>query len=242
MKAVITGINGLIGSSLNKRLLNMGWEIYETLRPDVDYVFLFGSPSSDIWYKYAKNYSIRETIENFINTAEFCQRHGIKLVYPSSGVVYEGLTTYARSKRVLEALAPMYGKTLGLRIFAGYGVGEEHKKEYSSTIYQFIKEMMKGKQPVIWGDGTQTRDWIYIDDIIDNIIKFKDEEGMIDIGTGINHSMNEIVHTINKVLHTKIEPEYINKPQNYVENTICEHPCEHKVSLEEGIRKIIKSL
>ncbi len=241
-KATITGISGFLGSNLNKRLLSMGWETYETLRTDVDYVFLFGSPSSDIWYKYAKNYSIRETIENFINVAEFCEENKIKLIYPSSATIYEGNTTYARSKGVLEALAPMYGETLGLRIFAGYGVGEEHKKEYASTIYQFIKEMKQGKRPIIWGDGEQSRDWIYIDDIVDNIIEFKDKEGTIDIGTGLNYSMNEVVDLINKALQTKLKPTYIEKPEFYIEETICKNPCKCKISLEEGIRKIIRNL
>ena len=241
-RATITGISGFLGSALNKRLISMGWKTYPTLRPDVDYVFLFGSPSSDHWYKYAKNYCIKETVENFINAAEFCEFNNIKLIYPSSATIYEGNTIYARSKRVLEALAPMFGKTLGLRIFAGYGVGEEHKKEYASTIYLFIKEMKQGRRPVIWGDGEQTRDWIYIDDIIDNIIRFLDKEGTVDIGTGVNYSMNQVVDTINKVLHTRLEPEHIEKPKFYVENTICKNPCERKFSLEEGIKKIVESL
>ena len=243
MKATITGINGFLGSNLNKRLLKMGWETYETVRPDVDYLFLFGSPSSNHWFKYALSYSVRETIENFLNAIDFCREHKIKLIYPTSGTVFEGQTPYARCKSILETLASIYvDDILGLRITAGYGVGEEHKGEYSSIVYMFTKEMKEGKTPVIWGDGKQTRDFIYIDDIIDNIIKFRDGRGIVDIGTGINYSLNEVVEIINKRLHTNIKPKHIPKPEIYVENTICAHPCHYKVSLEEGIQKIIDSL
>jgi len=220
----------------------MGWETYPMLRPDVDYVFLFGSPSSNHWFNQALSYNIRETIENFINAADFCKEHSIKLIYPSSGTIYEGKNAYSKCKLILETLASLYPSNLGLRIFATYGPGEEHKKEYASTAYQFIKEMVRGKAPVIWGDGEQTRDFIYIDDVIDNIVKNLDKEGTIEIGTGVNYSLNRLVATINKQLKRKVTPKYIRKPPNYIETTICKKPSPHKVTLEEGIKKIIKGL
>ena len=102
--------------------------------------------------------------------------------------------------------------------------------------------MKKGERPIIYGDGTQTRDFIYIDDIIDNIIKYKDEMGTIDIGTGINTSFNKIVEIINNKLHTNIKPIYQDKPDFYVEDTMCKNPCKYKISIEDGIQKIIDSL
>lgn len=252
MKCVITGSSGFIGGALKQRLLEMGWEVYETMRPDVDYVFLFGSPSSDHWFKYAQSYSLRETIENFLNAADFCKEHKIKLIYPTSGTVNEGTTPYSKCKQIIEVLASMYPNTLGVKIYAGYGVGEGHKGEYASIVYKFTKEMMNGKRPQIWGDGNQTRDFIYISDIIDNILyqlddtdpKYKDlfvygTPGIIEIGTGTSYSLNQVVKIINQQLGTNIEPEYIEKPQQYIENTICTNPCECKVSLEEGIKRII---
>jgi nucleoside-diphosphate-sugar epimerase len=239
----ITGINGFLGSALNKRLTAMGWKTYPTVRPDVDYLFLFGSPSSNHWFKQALSYSLRETIDNFISAADFCCEHNIKLVYPTSGTVDEGTTPYAKCKKILDILASIYTKNiLGVRIFASYGVGEEHKKEYASIAYLFVKDMKQSIRPVIWGDGKQTRDFIYIDDVIDNIIKYKDRQGLVEIGTGVSHSLREVVEIINKRLGTKIKPKYIKKPEAYIENTICKNPCRYKVSLEEGIQKIIDSL
>lgn len=242
MKATITGINGFLGNALNKRLLSEGWETYPMLRPDVDIAFLFGSASSNHWYEHALSYNIRETIGNFLNAADYCKEHNIKLVYPSSGTIYEGKNAYSKCKLILETLASLYPKNLGLRVFATYGVGEEHKNEYASIVYQFTKLMKKGERPVIWGDGEQSRDFIYIDDVIDNIVKNLDKEGTVEIGSGVNHSLNQVVHTINKKLHTRIKAEYIGKPKSYIETTICKKPSPHKVTLEEGIGKIIKSL
>lgn len=239
-KATITGINGFIGSALNKRLRELGWETNQQIRPDVDYVFLFGSPSSNDWFGPALSYSVRETIDNFLNAADFCRDNKIKLIYPSSGTIYEGKTPYSKTKMILDIINDIYkGDVLGLRIFAGYGVGEKHKGKYASVIYQFIQEMKSGKSPVIWGDGGQTRDYIYIDDIIDLIIRNKDLTGVVDIGTGISTSLVEIINMINEELHTKIEPNFIPKPEQYITDTICQNPCEFKVSLRDGIKRII---
>jgi len=239
-KATITGINGFIGNALNKKLQSMGWETGEQLRPDVDYVFLFGSPSSNDWFGSALSYSVRETIENFLNAADFCRDNKIRLIYPSSGTVYEGQTPYSKTRMILDILNGIYkDNILGLRIFAGYGVGEKHKGKYASVIYQFIQEMKSGKSPVIWGDGRQTRDFIYIDDVIDLIIKNKDLTGVVDIGTGINTSLLEVVKMINEELHTKIKPMHIPKPEQYINDTVCQKPCKIKVSLKDGIKRII---
>jgi len=221
----------------------MGWKTYPTLRPDVGYLFLFGSPSSNHWFNYALSYSLKETIDNFINAADYCQRYNIKLIYPSSGTTSEGKTPYSKCKLILDILGNIYAKNiLGLRIFSAYGENEGHKEEYASIVYLFTKAMKEGKSPIIWGDGKQTRDFIYIDDIIDNIIKYKDKEGIIDIGTGVNRSFNEVVDIINKKLQTKIKPVYRKRPELYIEHTICKKPCKYKISLEEGVQKMIDSL
>lgn len=239
-KASITGINGFIGNALNNKLLELGWETSEQLKPDSDYVFLFGSASSNDWFGRALSYSVRETIESFLNAVDFCRNNKIKLIYPSSGTVYEGRTPYSKTKMILDILNDIYqDNILGLRIFASYGVGEKHKGNYASIIYQFIKEMQSGKSPIIWGDGKQTRDFIYIDDVIDLIIKNKDSSGVVDIGTGISTSLLEIVNIINEELQTKINPIYIPKPKQYINDSICQNPCRFKISVRDGIKKII---
>lgn len=239
----ITGINGFLGNSLNRRLTSLGWQTFPVVRPDVGYLFLFGSPSSNHWFNHALGYSLRETIDNFLSALEYCREHNIKLIYPSSGTIPDGKTPYSKCKLILEILASIYSKNvLGLRIFAAYGEGEGHKQEYASIVYSFIKDIKEGKSPIIWGDGKQTRDFIYIEDVIDNIVKYRDKEGVIEIGTGVNRSFNEVVKIINKKLKTNIKPIYKKRPKTYIQDTICKDPCKYKVSLEEGIQKIIDSM
>lgn len=242
MKASITGIHGFIGSALNKRLLEMGWKTYSYIRPDVDYVFLFGSPSSNILFDRNLDKCMSDTINSFLDAVRFCRDHRIKLVYPSSATVHNKNTNYARCKSILEEIHLAYDSlALGLRIYAGYGVGEGHKGDYASIVYQFCKEMKQGKSPVIFGNGSQSRDFIYIDDIIDRIIFYVQHGiyGIQEVGTGVDTSFNRIVDLINLELKKNIKPIYVDKPIQYVEETTCPEHRGFKVNIQEGIRRIL---
>ena len=236
----LMGRNGFLGSEIAKKLHKLD----TTPNRFSNRIFFFGSPSSVILFNKNLDYCFRETINSFIEVCSLAKQNNIYIVYPSSATVNNKNNSYARCKAALEEIAQGYGiKSLGLRISASYGPGEEHKGEYASIVYQWCKEMKQGKKPIIWGDGTQTRDFIYIDDVIDNIIELSDKrtEGIYEIGTGINTSLNEVVATINKVLGTDIKPKYIPKPDSYIQETpVKAVPC--KVSLEEGIKRIINSL
>lgn len=209
------------------------------LRKDVDTVYLFNSPSSQVLFNYAPEYCHKETVDGFINALTFCAKYNIKLVYPSSGNVYTLQNEYAKCKAELEKIQAMvaYNNVLGVRIFAGYG-HEEHKGEYASVVWQFIKDMKLGKRPIIFGNGEQVRDFIYIEDIVDNILK-QEGTGVVDIGTGISTSFNDLVRVINEELKTELEPIYIGKPDNYVDEAVCKNPCDVKFSLREGIKELI---
>jgi len=241
MKASITGIHGFIGSALNKRLLSMGWQTYSYIRPDVDYVFLFGSPSSNILFNQNIDKCVSDTINSFLDAIRFCRDHNIKLVYPSSATVHNRNNNYAHCKAALEEIQAAYNtNVVGIRIFAGYGVGEAHKKDYASVVYQFCQLMKNGASPVIFGDGTQSRDFIYIDDIIDGIIAGADETGIIELGSKQNTTFNRVVKIINNELKTNIIPIHIGKPSAYVEETPCRSSyIKTKIDIETGIRKIL---
>ena len=233
------GRNGFLGSEIAKRLNR--FETIPNKRSNI--IYYFGAPSSVILFNKNLDYCFRETINSFMELASLCKKNDIYLVYPSSATVNNKNNSYARCKACLEEIHQAYGiNALGLRISASYGVGEAHKGDYASIIYQWCKQMKNGERPVIWGDGTQTRDFIYIDDVIDNIMELVKEKrtGIVEIGTGINTSFNEIIGIINKVLGTNIEPIYIDKPDSYIQETpVKSVPC--KVSLEEGIRRICES-
>jgi len=240
MKATLTGRNGFIGGKLYKHLLYNGWEVCPYIRDDVDYLFLFGSASSTIQYNKNLDHCFRSTINDFIDAISYCRDHKIKLVYPSSATVQDKATPYAHCKACLEEIQQAYDTdVLGLRIFAGYGPNEAHKGDYASIVYQFCQQMKQGERPVIWGDGTQTRDFVYIDDIVETIYKNRDKKGVLDVGTGINTSFNRVVDIINYHLGTKILAEHIDRPAKYIEDTVCKNPLAVFTPIEEGIRRIL---
>lgn len=206
---LITGHTGFIGGALSKKLNLTPVSVNSLPRIHADYFFHFGSPSSQILFA-EDDQCIRETIEDFIKVVEYCKRRHLKLIFPSSSTVYTKINSYAHTKSALEEIVQAYDiPYLALRIFAGYGPGEGHKKHYSSVIYQWVKQMMAGERPVIFGDGSQSRDFVFIDDIVKTIIENMDQEGAIDIGTGVSTSFIRIIEVINNQLGTDIEPVFL---------------------------------
>ena len=84
--------------------------------------------------------------------------------------------------------------------------------------------MVGGEIPVIWGDGTQTRDFVYIDDLARAILILaqNSKESIVNIGSGEAISFNKVVEIINSILETNIIPEHIEKPKFYVEETLAD--------------------
>ena len=145
-------------------------------------------------------------------------------------------------------------ESVGLRFFSVYGPNEKHKGKYANNITQFLWDMNMDKSPMLYGDGKQMRDFVYVDDVVNalKISAFSDHEllkcNIINIGTGLNYSFNEIIHTLNGYLGKDIKAEYrSNSLKNYVRNTKADISkakhllkWEPKVSLSDGINKLIK--
>jgi len=110
--------------------------------------------------------------------------------------------------------------------------------------------MKKGEAPVIYGDGTQTRDFIYVKDVVDSCnLAMNSDIGcdIFNIGTGENYSLNHIIDLLNEMLGTSIKPKYIeNQIKNYVQDTLADTTkarngleFKAKYSLKDGIKEII---
>jgi UDP-glucose 4-epimerase len=116
----------------------------------------------------------------------------------------------------------------GMRFFSvyqGYGGAEEHKGEFANLIAQFADDLARGEPPVIYGDGTQTRDFTHVDDVVRGLELAADHEldGIYNLGTGESYSLNELVDELNDRLGTDIEPEYVENPmKNYVHHTMAD--------------------
>jgi len=121
---------------------------------------------------------------------------------------------YALSKHFTEKLAlqcsDLYDiDTAALRYFNIFGPRQDPNGEYAAVIPKFIDLMLNGEQPVIYGDGEQSRDFTYIDNAIQaNILAAEsDVTGeAFNVGTGGRVTVNELVETLNDLLGTDIDP------------------------------------
>lgn len=188
------------------------------------------------------NQRANTTVCGFTNALEWATDENIrKLVYPSSGSVY-GNTSLPQSEGMIPNPTNLYGvgklacemivrtyqdrvPNVGLRIFAGYGPGEGHKGEFASVFSLFVASILQGKSPVIYGDGTQTRDFVYIDDVVKAMvaaIKENVENEIVNVGSGKSYSFNEVAAHVSNILGRDVKPTYVDKPQRYLENTLAD--------------------
>ncbi len=127
------------------------------------------------------------------------------------------VSPYGNSKLMNEYMAEDYLKNSGLkticlRYFNVYGPRQSPKSEYAGVISKFISLMLKGERPTIYGDGGQTRDFVYVADVVKaNLLAMESKKvnsGVFNIATGKQTSINDIVKTINMILETDISPIY----------------------------------
>jgi len=233
---------------------------------DFDFIFHFGAPSSVILFNRDPERMFRETVSGFLNIMEVAVKtRCMKVVYPSSGSVYgkasppqsedatpKPINLYGIAKLTCERIADYYNqakniRSVGLRIFAGYGPGEDHKGEIASPVTIFLRSIIKDENPIIFGDGTQSRDFVYIDDIIEAIIRCaeRDTPSIINVGSGKSYSFNYVIELVNKLLGKNVKPKYVPKPVNYLERTQANITLMKKtlginpLNLEEGLKKYI---
>jgi len=235
----------------------------------VDVIFHLGMPSSSPMYK--ENPSLlSEVIRDAVQVLEYARKQGIRIVYASTSSLYNGhdpphredmavfpTDFYTEARYWLERLAKVYYdlygvKSIGLRLFSVYGPNERPKGRFANVASQMVWAALKGEPFIIYGDGTQTRDFIYVTDVVNAFeLAFRSEieYGIYNVGTGIETSFNELASRISKVLGQELKLKYRENPiKNYVYRTQAditkakkELSFEPKVSLEEGLKSIVSA-
>ena len=181
---------------------------------------------------------MRNNVETFRGLLDFAVKTNARVVWASSCSVYgrgavpmkesqprDPLNVYAFSKVTMENMAARYTKTLahpivGLRYSNAYGPGEAHKGKLASMIHQLATQMRGGKRPRIFTPGTQKRDFVYIDDVVQANIKAMSakESGNYNAGAGRSWSFNEVVAELNRVLKTDLLPDYFENPYGFTQD------------------------
>jgi UDP-glucose 4-epimerase len=244
----------------------------EDLPTDVDVLFHLAARSSYAMHEENPTEGARANVEGFVNTVEQAREDGCEtVVYASTSSIYGSRTEpspedmpvtvntgYEASKMARERYAEYFHNhydlsCAGLRFFSvyqGYGGAEEHKGEYANVIAQFADDIANGRSPKLYGDGTQTRDFTHVSDIVRGTELAAEHElnGVYNLGTGQSYSFDTVVEMINDELGTDVTPEYVENPipeDVYVHDT-CADPSkmraatgwEPEIDFEEGIRRV----
>jgi len=196
---------------------------------------------------------------------------GVKrVIYASSSSVYGDspllpkkedlnpapLSPYAVSKLTGEyycqVFYSVYGlETVVLRYFNVFGPHQDPTSLYAAVIPKFIQAMLKGEAPTIYGDGEQSRDFTYVDNVVQaNILALetKDAAGKIlNIACGERTKISGLVSSLNKILGSKIKPSFAPPRPGDVKHSVASISLAKKVlgyqpqiSIEEGLERTVE--
>jgi UDP-glucose 4-epimerase len=236
--------------------------------PDVDYVFHLAAQAG-VRASWGKSFEIytRDNIEVTQKLLEFYKDMQIKkFVYASSSSVYgdaelpmkeesllKPVSPYGVTKLAGENLCYLYWKnygvpTVSLRYFTVYGP----RQRQDMAIHKFVKAILNGEEIPVFGDGTQTRDFTFVDDVVEaNILAAKSDSigEVFNIGGGSRISVNDLIKEIEKIVANKARVEYIEKQKGDVQDTwadICKAEAmikwKPKVKIEEGLKRFVRDI
>lgn len=209
-------------------------------------------------------------ITGTLNVLWASKEAGVKrVVYASSSSVYgdtpelpkhEGMPTnplspYAVSKlaaeKYLGVFARLYGiETVALRYFNVFGPRQDPTSQYSAVIPKFITSMLKDERPIIYGDGEQSRDFTYIDNVVGaNLLAASrpiTEPLVLNCATQHRVTLNELVHHINSLLGKDLKPIYAEPRRGDIKHSLAATArinnalgYEPHVGFLEGLKKTI---
>jgi len=190
-----------------------------------------------------------------------------RLIYASSSSVYGNgaslpnredmrpnpCSPYALSKFTGEeycrVFSSIYGmETVSLRYFNVFGPRQDANSQYAAVIPIFISRVMSGETPVIFGNGEQSRDFTFVEDVVEANLLACSKEGMsgriYNIARGSSKTLNELVETLGRISGVNVNPTYeeprpaeVKHSEAATERAETELVFKAKVSFEEGLEK-----
>lgn len=212
----------------------------------------------------------RANVEGTLRLIERCGRLGpCRLVFASTSGVYAGTpgvikretdsprpsTVYALTKLTGEHLLSMYRREYGfedvsLRFFNVYGPGQSTRHPYANVACRFAHAAAKGLPVQLYGDGAQTRDFVYIDDVIDAIVAAAQKPiaaRILNVGTGRQASIAELLALVQEIGDTKLTIEQLPPWKNDIDAIEADSATLReslgvtpRVSLREGLLETIR--
>ncbi len=209
-------------------------------------------------------------IRGTFNVLEACRNNNIQmLVYSSSASVYgdaveipmteehpfNNRTFYGATKIAGEAMARAFFARYdlrynGLRYMNVYGPRQDYKGTYIAVIMRILDNLDQGKAPTVYGDGTQSYDFIFVGDAARaNVCALKSDsvDSFYNVGMGKKTSIKELTEMLLKIYGSNSKVEYLPQGQTFVTNRVGSTEKAEKeigfrasVGLEEGLKKLIE--
>lgn len=258
-----------IKGDVNKR------EDLESAGGNFDYIVHLAASSSAPMFSKDMYWAYQNNVCGHIRVMQFAKDIGVKkFMFASTSSIYGNnpvpLTEdqevvppnhYSVTKLAQEGASRVFSKAenmeiIAFRFMSVYGINEDHKKTFANLASQFTWDILNGKQPELYGDGTQKRDFTNVKDVVQGIELAMNTDKkygftIFNIGTNKAITLVELVELINKVAGTDIKPKFVENPvrEGYVRTQLAdinkiskELGFEPKVELEEGLKEIIDKL
>ena len=215
--------------------------------------------------------SERVNYRGTLNILEAARHTGVKrVIFACSAAVYgdlpelpkqesmavKPLSPYAVDKLASEQACQMYThlyglETVSLRYFNVFGPRQDPSSPYSGVISIFADTLGQGKQPTIYGDGEQTRDFVYVSDVVEANIKAATAPSAagkaINIATGGKLSINELLKTVSDLKGQPFAPQYKSGRQGDIRHSRADISAarelldwEPVVAFEDGLRMLFE--
>ena len=258
----------------NKTFEIVRHDVTEPILLEVDQIYNLACPASPVHYQYNPVKTVKTSVMGMINMLGLAKRVKARILQASTSEVYGdplvhpqtedywgnvnpiGLRScYDEGKRVAETLMMDYNRqndvdTRIVRIFNTYG--ERMLENDGRVVSNFVVQALKGEEVTIYGDGTQTRSFCYVSDLVEGLIKLMNTEAddihmPVNLGNPTEFTMNELAQEVSKAVGKDINIKYLPLPQDdpkqrqpNIERAKKLLNWEPKVPLAEGLKKTVE--
>ena len=234
--------------------------------PDADYVFHLAAQAG-VRASWGKDFEIyiRDNVLATQKLLEFYKQKRIKkFVFASSSSVYgdaelpmkedsllKPVSPYGVTKLAAENLCYLYCKTyniptVSLRYFTVYGP----RQRPDMAIHKFVRAILRGEEIVVFGDGRQTRDFTFIDDVLDATILAANNDAVgevFNVGGGNRISVNDLIKQIGELVGKKAGIKHVERQKGDAKDTLADITkttklikWAPKIKIEEGLRRYVE--
>jgi len=250
MKVLVTGGSGFIGKVLVRKLKEQGVVVSELNKSEGNDIRDCNLDSDfDMIFHLASGISVKESIEKtelyfdtiLWGTYRLLEKYkGIRFVNISSNSAVDFFRSpYGLFKQMSEFMTDRFPNTISLRPYHVFGEGERKR-----VIHAWARAMLLNQGIEIFGDGTMTRDYTYVEDVADAIIEYglsTEEIGVIPIGYSKGTTLNELFEIMSGLTGYKKKPIY--RPTREGDSEISISPVAIKgIGFEAGLKKTIDYL